>query len=105
MITDNWHPLNMACGTRTVYPSEQNKELSSTFQPPEEGQSVQWLKCYDKHGDKDEDNSQKNVSKVKVIIVNFVWEKKKLAWMIDEDKILYNKPKAHIVIFQPLDRN
>ena len=61
MITDNEHPLNMACGTRTIYPSEQNKGLSLTFQPPEEGRSVQQLKC-DKHGNKDEDNSPKNVN-------------------------------------------
>ena len=39
--------------------SEQNKGLSLTFQPPEGGWSVQRPKCYDKHGDKDEDNSQK----------------------------------------------
>ena len=51
----------MACGTRTVYPGKRNKELSSTLQPPEEGWSVQWLKC-DKHGDKDEDNSPKNLN-------------------------------------------
>ena len=54
----------MACGTRTVYPGEWNKELSSTFQPPEEGQSAQRLKRCDKHGDKDEDNSLKNVNNV-----------------------------------------
>ena len=57
----------MAHGTRTVYPSEQNKGLSLTFQPPEEGWSVQWLKCCDKHGDKDEDNSPKNVNNVVAI--------------------------------------
>ena len=34
-----------------------------TFQPPEEGWSVQWLKR-DKHGNKDEDNSPKNVNNV-----------------------------------------
>ena len=38
---------------------EQNKGQGSTFQPPEEGLSIQWLKC-DKHGNKDEDNSLKN---------------------------------------------
>ena len=54
----------MACGTRTVYPSKWNKGLSSTFQLPEEGQSVQRPKCCDKHGDKDEDNSMKNVNNV-----------------------------------------
>ena len=52
-------------GTRTVYPSEQNRGLSLTFQPPEEGQSVQRLKHFDKHGNEDEDNSPK--------IVNDVW--------------------------------
>ena len=45
----------MACVTRTVYPGEQNKRLSSTFQPPEEGRSI----LCDKHGVKDEDNSPK----------------------------------------------
>ena len=49
----------MPCVTRTVYPGEWNKGLSSTFQPLEEGQSIQRLKCCDKHGDKDEDNSPK----------------------------------------------
>ena len=60
---DNWHPLNMACGTRTLYPGEQNKGLSLTFQP-QEGWSVQQLKRCDKHGNKDEDNSPKNVNNV-----------------------------------------
>ena len=54
----------MARVTRTVYPGERNKVLSSTFQPPEEGQNVQQPKRYDKHGDKDEDNSPKNVNNV-----------------------------------------
>ena len=54
----------MVHGTRTVYPGKQNKGISSTFQPPEEGQSVQQPKCCDKHGNKDEDNSQKNVTNV-----------------------------------------
>ena len=53
----------MASGTRTVYPGERNKGLSSTFQLPEQGRSVQQLKR-DKHGDKDEDNSPKNVNNV-----------------------------------------
>ena len=53
----------MAHGTRTVYLSERNKGLSSTFEPPEEGRSVQRPKYCDKHGDKDEDNSPKNVNK------------------------------------------
>ena len=35
---------------------------SSTFQPSEEGRSVQRLKRCDKHGDNDEDNSPKNVN-------------------------------------------
>ena len=51
----------MIRGTRTVYPGERNKGLSSTFQPPEEGQSIQQPKRCDKHGNKDEDNSPKNV--------------------------------------------
>ena len=54
----------MARGTRTVYTSEQNKGLSSTFQPPKEGQSVQQPKRCDKHGNKEEDNSPKNVNNV-----------------------------------------
>ena len=53
----------MACGTRTVYPGKRNKGLSSIFQPPEEDRGVQWPKRCDKHGDKDEDNSLKNVNK------------------------------------------
>ena len=52
----------MARGTRTVYPGKRNKGLSSTFQPPEESRSVQRLKRSDKHGDKDEDNSPKNIN-------------------------------------------
>ena len=52
----------MARRTRTIYPGEKNKGLSSTFQPPEEGLSIQRPKCFDKHGDKDEDNSPKNVN-------------------------------------------
>ena len=54
----------MARGTRTVYPSKRNKRLSSTFQPPKEVRSAQWPKHCDKHGDKDEDNSPKNVNNV-----------------------------------------
>ena len=54
----------MACGTRTVYPGKRNKGLCLTFQPSEEGRSVQWLKHCDKHGNKDEDNSLKNVNNV-----------------------------------------
>ena len=56
----------MAHGTRTVYPGERNKRLSSTFQPPEEGRSVQRPKRCDKHSDKDEDNSPKNVNNVQI---------------------------------------
>ena len=55
----------MAHVTRTVYPSEQIKGLSSTFQPPEEGRSIQQPKR-DKHGDKNEDNCLKNVNNVDV---------------------------------------
>ena len=49
----------MARETKTVDPGKRNKELSSTFQPPEEGRSVQRPKRCDKQGDKDEANSQK----------------------------------------------
>ena len=52
----------MARGTRTVYPGKRNKGLSSTFQPPEEGRTVQRPKRWDKHGEKDEDNSPENVN-------------------------------------------
>ena len=45
----------------TVYSGKQSKWLSSTFQPPEEGRSVQRLKRWDKHYDKDDDNSQKRL--------------------------------------------
>ena len=54
----------MAHGTRTVYPSERNKGLSLIFQPSEEGRCIQRPKCFDKHDDKDEDNSPKNVNNV-----------------------------------------
>ena len=54
----------MAHGTRTVYPGKRNKGLSLTFQPPEDGRNVQQPKRCDKHGDKDEDNSPKNVNNV-----------------------------------------
>ena len=54
----------MARGTRTVNPGKRNKKLSSTFQPPEEGRSVQGLEHCDKHGDKDEDNSPKSVNNI-----------------------------------------
>ena len=51
-------------GTRTEYPGERNKGLSLTFQPLEEGRSVQRPKRCDKHGVKDEDNRQKKVNNV-----------------------------------------
>ena len=54
----------MARGTLTVYRGKQNKGLSSIFQLPEEGRSVQRPKRYDKHGNKDEDNSPKNINNV-----------------------------------------
>ena len=54
----------MARGTRTVYPGKRNKGSSSTFLPPEEGRSVQRPKRCDKHGDKDEENSLKNINTV-----------------------------------------
>ena len=54
----------MARVTRTVYPNERNKGLSLTFQPHEKGQRIQRPKRCDKHGDKDEDNSPKNVNNV-----------------------------------------
>ena len=62
-ITDNWHPLHIDRGTRTVS-GKRNKELSSIFQPPEEGRSVQRPKRCNKHGYKDKDNSPKNVINV-----------------------------------------
>ena len=52
----------MARGTRTVYRGQRNKGLSLTFQPHEEGRSVQRPKRCDKHGDEDEDSSSKNVN-------------------------------------------
>ena len=62
----------MACETRTVYPVKQNKGLSLTFQPPEEGWSVQRPKCCDNHGDKDEDNSPKNVNNPTSTIIRII---------------------------------
>ena len=58
----------MARGTRTVYSGKRNAELSSTFQPPEEGRSVQRPKCCDKDGDKDGDTRPKNVNHVYVCL-------------------------------------
>ena len=52
----------MPRGIRTVYPGNRNKGLSSTFQPPEEGQSIQRPKRCDKYGNKDEDNYPENVN-------------------------------------------
>ena len=52
----------MARRTRAIYPGKRNKGLSSTFQPPEEGRSVQRPQRCNKHGYKDEDNSPKNVN-------------------------------------------
>ena len=57
----------MAHGIRQVYLSKRNKGLSSTFQPPEEGRSVQRPKRCDKHGNKDEENSPKNVNNVQSV--------------------------------------
>ena len=54
----------MTRGIRTVYPDKRNKGLSWTFQPPEEGRILQQPKRCDKHGDKDEYNSPKNVNDV-----------------------------------------
>ena len=48
----------------SFYPDERNKGLIPTFQPLEEGWSVQRPKRCDKHGDKDEDNSVKNINDV-----------------------------------------
>ena len=64
----------MAHVTRTVYTGERNKGLSSAFQPPEEDRSVQRSKRCDKHGNKDEDNSPKNVNKT--ADVDFLWQKR-----------------------------
>ena len=52
----------MARETRTINPGKRNKGLSSTLPPPEEGRSVKRPKRCDKHGDKDEDTSPKNVN-------------------------------------------
>ena len=60
----------MACGTRTVYPGKRNKGFSLTFQPPEEGQSIQRPKRCDKHGDRNEDNSLKNVNDVNLVYIS-----------------------------------
>ena len=59
-ITDDDIHKTWLLELETVYPGKWNKVLSSTFQSPEEGRNVQWLKHCDKH----EDNSLKNVSNV-----------------------------------------
>ena len=53
--------------------SNLNKGLSSTFQPPEEGRGVQRPKRYDKHGDKNEDNSPKNVDNIYIYIYIYIY--------------------------------
>ena len=57
----------MARGTRTVYIGKRNKELNSTFQPPEEGWSIQRPKRWDKHSDKDVDNYLEKVNDVYIL--------------------------------------
>ncbi len=59
----------MVGGTRTIDPSERNKGFNSTFQPPEEGQSVQRPQRCDKYGDKDKDNNPNNVNSILFIVV------------------------------------
>ena len=61
----------MTSGTRTVNPGERYKGLSSTFQSPEEGRIVQRPKRSDKHGDKDEDNSPKNINNENEFSITF----------------------------------
>ena len=48
------------------YVTRSNQHLypNSTFQAPEEGLSVEQPKLCDKHGDKDEDKSPKNVNNI-----------------------------------------
>ena len=72
----------MSRGIRTIYPGKQNKGLSSTFQPPEEGRSVQRPKRYDKHDNKDEDNSPENVNNVQFInnIFKQAWDQFVIAY-------------------------
>ena len=48
----------------------ETKGLSSTFQSSEEGRSVQRPKRCDKHGNKNEDNSPKNVNDVSFSVFN-----------------------------------
>ena len=55
------------------YSGKRNKGRSSTFQPPEEGRSVQQPKHRDKHSDKDEDNSPKIVNNERIILFNFIY--------------------------------
>ena len=63
----------MARGTRTVYPAKRNKVLSSIFQPPEEGRSIQRPKRRDKNGDNDEYNSRKNVNNIYMYIYIYIY--------------------------------
>ena len=63
----------MARGTRRVYPGKRNKGLSSIFQQPEEGRSVQRPKRCDKHGGKNEDNSPKNGNNANILIGNVLF--------------------------------
>ena len=58
-----------------VYTCKRNKGLSSTFQPSEEGRSVQQPKRCDKHGDKNEDISPKNVNESVCFKVNSIMKK------------------------------
>ena len=50
--------------------------LGSTFQPPEEGRSVQRPKRCDTHGYIDENNSPKNVNNISSCRLNFRRSKK-----------------------------
>ena len=52
----------MARRNITVYHGKRNKGLISTFPPLEEDQNFQLPKRYDKYGNKDEDDSPKNVN-------------------------------------------
>ena len=82
----------------------------------EEGWSVQQLKRFDKHGDKDEDNSQKNVNNVhntssqKYRQMLVTWSKFRLLWMLWkvtnyialwDDELAWYTPSATHQIFFP----
>ena len=56
--------IKMARRTRTVYTGKRNKGWSSSFHQPDDGRCVQRPKRCDKHGNKDEGNSSKNVNNV-----------------------------------------